>query len=366
MSTDDPSSQPSSAHTDCIITHKDFGEYQNQTVTLFSLKNTHGMVVNITDFGGIITNMRVPDKNGVLADVVIGFDTLQDYVDDAHYVGALVGRYANRIGNGGFTLNGVHYPLHTNESTSILHGGPLGLNKKIWQAEPFTRADACGVTLTVTSPDGENGFPGTLTVKATYTLDNDNALTLTFEATTDKTTPVSLTNHSYFNLAGYGSVLGHQLQLTADAFLPVNNKVLPTGVIAPVTGTPFDFTRARALGEQIAHEDEQLKIGSGYDHNFVARADCQDLSTPFAVVTDPESGRILKVFTDSPGVQLYSGNFLGATGTGREQTQYTDRCALALEPQAFPDAPNRSAFPAPWVRPGETHCSTIVYKFSNI
>lgn len=366
MLSGDTPSQAASDKAGGSVTHSDYGTYQGQSVSLFTLQNEQGMVVKITNFGGIITSMLVPDKTGSLTDVVIGFDTLQEYIDDGAYVGALVGRYANRIGQGGFTVNATRYPLQTNENENTLHGGPAGLHKKIWQARMFEQDDACGVVLSITSPDGENGFPGTLVITATYTLSKNNSLRLDFEATTDKTTPVSLTNHSYFNLAGQASVLAHQLHLAADAYLPVDETLIPLGDAAPVAGSPFDFTAARPVGQCIEQDDAQLRIGSGYDHNFVIRPGCRDLSVAAAIVTEPVSGRRLELFTDLPGLQFYSGNFLGGTGIGRNKIKHEDRCALALEPQAFPDAPNQTAFPDAMLRPGEIYRSAIIYKLSNI
>lgn len=350
----------------CAVDTDAFGYAGSEAVSLFTLRNSRGMSVSITNFGGIVTSLVVPDKNGVPADVVIGFDNLQQYIDDGAYIGALVGPYANRIGNQGFTLDEVFYPLLTNEGDNTLHSAAAGINKKLWIADPFSHADKCGVTLSVLCHDGEGGFPGNVQITATYTLNNLNELTLTFSAITDKATPISLTSHSYFNLAGKGSVLDHQLTLQADAILPVNHALIPKGSMQSVSGTPFDFRLPKAIGQDINQADEQLTIGNGYDHNYVVSQPCMDLSTPFARIVEPSSGRVMELFTDSPGVQFYSGNFLTGTGPGKAGIDYQNREAFALEPQNFPDAPNQPAFPSAILQPGETYNSQMIWRFSTV
>ncbi|AXR08130.1 aldose epimerase family protein [Salinimonas sediminis] len=358
------SGAPDTQH--CAVDTDAFGYAGSEAVSLFTLRNSRGMSVSITNFGGIVTSLVVPDKNGVPADVVIGFDNLQQYIDDGAYIGALVGPYANRIGNQGFTLDEVFYPLMTNEGDNTLHSAAAGINKKLWQTEPFCQSDKCGITLSVLCSDGEGGFPGNVQITATYTLNNHNELALTFCAITDKATPISLTSHSYFNLAGQGSVLDHQLTLQADAILPVNPQLIPKGSMQSVFGTPFDFRQTKAIGQDINQPDEQLTIGSGYDHNYVVPQHCMTLSSPFARVVEPMSGRVMELFTDSPGVQFYSGNFLTGTGPGKAGIDYQDREAFALEPQNFPDAPNQPAFPSAILQPGDTYECQMIWRFSTV
>ena len=288
---------------------------------LFTLKNAKGMEVVITNYGAIVVSLKTPDRNGKMADVVLGFDSLDGYLGDNPYFGAIVGRYGNRIAKGRFTLNGKQYQLATNNGPNALHGGIKGFNKVVWQAQPVGES---GVKLTYVSQDGEEGYPGTLTATVEYTLTDANELKISYLATTDKDTVLNLTNHSYFNLAGEGTgdILGHVLQIFADRFTPVDATLIPTGELKPVAGTPFDFRQPHAIGERINATDEQIKLGGGYDHNFVLNGTIGTLH-PAARVSEPTSGRVMEVLTTQPGVQFYSGNFLDGSikGKGREALQ---------------------------------------------
>ncbi len=338
------------------ITQSPFGRLADgSAVSLFTLTNSDGMVVRVTDFGGIITELHARDRDGALADVVLGFDQLAPYLGEHPYFGALVGRFANRIAAGRFSLDGVEHQLDVNFGPNHLHGGRIGLHNVKWDAE----TDGAVLRLRRVCPAGEQGYPGTLTITATYQLTDDNELILRIEAVTDQATPVNLTQHSYFNLAGTGDILGHELTLFADAFTPVNEALIPTGQLRPVAGTPFDFRAPRPIGQRIDEADEQLRYGGGYDHNFV-------LSHPgglAARLRDPASGRVLELFTTEPGVQFYSGNFLDGS-LSEKGRRYTYRSGLCLEPQHFPDSPNQPAFPNTILRPGERFASESRYRFS--
>ena len=339
-----------------------------QEAQLFRLSNPSGMQVEITNYGGIVTRLLVPDGEGNMADVVLGYDSVTGYENDSAYFGALIGRFGNRIAAGGFTLDGTAYPLASNsESNGIpchLHGGKAGFDRKLWQAETVQEGESQGVKLTYHSPDGEEGYPGNLKVTVHYWLRPDNALEIDYHAVTDKATPVSLTNHSYFNLRGEGNgdVLDHKLQLIADRYTPVTGGMIPTGELAPVEGTPFDFNTAQRIGSRIEEDSEQLEIASGYDHNFALKTTS---GTPahVATVTEPESGRTMEVWTDTPGVQLYTGNFLDGSQTGKSGQPYMKRGAFCLETQNFPDAPNQPGFPCSILRPGETCHTRTAYRF---
>lgn len=331
--------------------------------TLFTLANRQGMVVKITDFGGIITEIHAPDRDGKLADVTLGFDGVEPYVEDSPYFGALIGRCGNRIGRGRFELDGQQYQLATNNGPNHLHGGVTGFSRVLWNASILENDSKMGVTLTYESPDGEEGYPGNLTATVVYQLTDDNELLVRFHAVTDKPTPVNLTQHAYFNLAGGGDILGHELEIHADAFTPVDQTLIPTGLFAPVAGGPFDFRSPHRIGMRIGDKDEQLRFGGGYDHNFVLNKPIEKTSTLAARVRDPKSGRVLELYTEEPGVQFYSGNFLDGSLTGKGWN-YGYRGGFCLEPQHFPDSPNHPAFPSVILRPGEEYSTVSRYRFS--
>jgi len=347
-----------------IVTKQPFGKTpEGAPVDLYTLTNSKGVRVSITNYGGIIVSLFTPDRNGQAGDIVLGFERLEDYLKGHPYFGAIVGRYGNRIAKGRFTLDGVTYKLAQNNGENHLHGGLKGFDKKLWQAGDWTDAEGQHLLLSYTSPDGEEGYPGTLNVRVTYTLNEQNQFRIDYAATTDKATVVNLTNHSYFNLAGEGDILGHLLRLNADRFTPVDAGLIPTGELRPVKGTPFDFTAPTAIGARIEQNDEQLRFGRGYDHNFVLRGGGGALAEA-AEIYEPKTGRVLKVLTSEPGVQFYTGNFLDGTLTGKGGRVYVRRSGLCLETQHFPDSPNQPAFPSTVLRPGETYRSTTVWEFS--
>lgn len=330
---------------------------EGRRVLAFTLTNARGMEVRFTEYGGIILSVKVPDRSGAPANVVLGFPSLADYVADRDCVGAVIGRYANRIALGRFSLGGRTYQLACNDGPGHLHGGVRGFHTVAWQAEEFRGSGRVGATLRYTSPAGEEGYPGTLAARARYTLTDDNELVFDFSATTDAATHVNFTHHSYFNLAGSdhtGGILDHVLHLNATRFTPVDARLIPTGELRAVKGTPFDFTVPTPIGLRIGQTDEQLRYGRGYDHNWVLDRDGPGL-VPAATVHDPVSGRTLEVLTTQPGIQFYSGNGLGRLGP---------RSGLALEPQHFPDTPNRPEFPPTLLSPGEEYRAQIVYRFT--
>jgi aldose 1-epimerase len=339
-------------------------------VQTFTLANAAGLSVRFMAFGGIIVSLHTPDRDGIVDDVVLGFDSLEDYAKDGLYVGALIGRYANRIARGEFTIDGERYTVTTRPNGHHLHGGRSGFHKAIWNvamAEPGDDGSA-RATLTHTSPDGDEGYPGTLNAAVTYTVTPRNELVVDFRATTDRPTPVSMTQHSYFNLAGHdrGDVLDHELTLNASRFTPVDGSLIPTGEMLSVCGTPFDFTHPRPIGARIDANDAQIARGDGYDHNFVIdRAGAPpDEPVVAARLYEPRSGRALEVLTTAPGIQVYSGNGLNDRVTGKQWRVYRRRCGIALEPQRFPDSPNRSHFPPCILRPDEEYRSRTIYRFS--
>jgi len=334
-------------------------------VDLYTLTNSKGMEVRAMTYGGIIVSIRVPDKNGKVGDVVLGHDNLDGYLVNPPYFGAIVGRYANRIGNATFTLNGVKYSLAKNDEQNSLHGGLVGFNKVLWEGQEVKNAKGVGVAFSYLSKDGEEGYPGNLKVKVSYTLTDENQLMVDYEATTDKATPLNLSQHSYFNLAGEGSgdILGHELMLNAHSFTPVDKTLIPTGEIRAVKGTPLDFTNPTAVGARIDDSYEQLVIGHGYDHNFVIDRKGNSLALA-ARVHEPTSGRVLEVYTTEPGVQFYSGNFLDGTIVGKQGHVYKRRNGLCLETQHYPDSPNHPDFPSTIVKPGTTFHSQTIFKFS--
>jgi aldose 1-epimerase len=347
------------------IARRAFGTVGGVPVELFTLTNAKGMQASIATYGGILVALRVPDRRGQLADVVLGHDTLERYASSSPYFGALVGRYGNRIARGRFTLGGRAYTLARNNNGQHLHGGLKGFDKVVWHARPRVTSRGPALTLSYTSKDGEEGYPGTLAVKVTYVLDDRNELELRYRATTDKATPVNLTHHSYFNLAGAGrgGVLGHVLTIHAERFTPVDTRLIPTGELRAVAGTPMDFRRPTAIGKRIGDRDEQLRHGQGYDHNFVLRPSSGPLALA-ARVLEPKSGRVMEVLTTEPGMQLYSGNFLDGSLVGKGGKRYGRHAGLCLETQHFPDSPNKPRFPSTILSPGKTLKSRTIYRFS--
>jgi aldose 1-epimerase len=345
------------------ISQAPFGKTPGGTpVDIYTLREAGGIEARICTYGGILVSLKAPDRSGHLDDVVLGFDHLDGYLALNPYFGALVGRYANRIANATFTLEGVIYALATNNGPNALHGGVKGFDKAVWQATRTGAASAPALELNYLSQDGEEGYPGNLRVKAVYSLTADLGLRLDFTATTDKTTIVNLTQHTYFNLAGKGNILGHQLQIDADRFLPVDSALIPTGELRPVAGTPFDFRRPAAIGARIDQEDEQLQRGHGYDHNFVLNHPMGRLDV-IARVSEPTTGRVLEVLTTEPGVQFYTGNHLDGTIKGKGGQVYHKRSGFCLEAEHFPDSPNHPQFPTVTLQAGAVYRNTIVFRF---
>jgi aldose 1-epimerase len=347
-----------------MITKEAFGTTTDgKAVELYTLVN-NGIKVRLMTYGAIIVSVEAPDKNGHDGDITLGFDTLAGYLGKSPYFGAVVGRYGNRIANGKFTLAGKEYTLARNNGPNALHGGLKGFDKVVWQAEPFQKSTEVGVTLKYTSRDGEEGYPGTLHATVTYTLNDKREFSLDYQATTDKATPINLTNHTYFNLSGEGSgtILGEELMLNADHFTPVDSTLIPTGKIASVKGTPLDFTKSTPIGTRINDHYEQLVLGKGYDHNFVINRQGPGLVLA-ARVYDPKSGRVLEVDTTQPGVQFYTGNFLDGVH-GKHGHIYQARDAFCLETQHYPDSPNKPNFPSSILEPGQTYHYVTVWKFS--
>jgi len=348
-----------------VIKKQAFGTVPEGRVDLYTMTNSRGMEVRAMNYGGIIVSLRVPDKKGVLADVVLGFDTLDAYLNNKPYFGAIIGRYANRIANGKFTLNGAEYRLARNNGMNSLHGGLKGFDKVLWRGEQFENNQGIGVVFTYTSKNGEEGYPGNLKAKVTYTLTDQSELQIEYQATTDEATPVNLTNHSYFNLVseGNGDILKHNLILNADRFTPVDSTLIPAGELRSVAGTPFDFTKPTAIGARIDTNNEQLAIAHGYDHNFVLSRKGSGLELA-GRVHEQQTGRALEVYTTEPGVQFYTGNVLDGTITGKHGHAYNKHAGLCLETQHFPDSPNHSNFPWTILKPEQTYHSRTVYKFS--
>jgi len=356
--------QKKSAKHDAAVQQKEFGTREGRPVNLYTLKNAHGIEIQAMNYGGIIVSIRVPDRKGEFADVVLGHDKLEGYIPNLPYLGAIVGRYANRIANGTFTLDGKTYTLPKNDGPNTLHGGTTRtFDKVVWEAEPLKGKN--GVAFSYLSKDGEEGFPGNLKVKVTYTLTDSNELVIDYEATTDKATPINVSQHSYFNLAGQGTgdILDHEVMINADRFTPVDKNLIPTGELRPVKGTPMDFTTATKIGARIDDNYEQLQLGHGYDHNYVLNRKGAGMQLA-ARVYEPTSGRVLEVSTTQPAVQFYSGNFLDGTVTGKEDRVYKRRYGFCLETQHFPDSPNHPNFPSTILKPGETFHQKTAFKFS--
>jgi aldose 1-epimerase len=333
-------------------------------VDLYTLRNANGAVAQIMTYGGIVTTLEMPDRDGQLGDVVLGYDNLDDYVKNNPYFGCIVGRYGNRIAGAKFTLNGKTYTLAANNGPNSLHGGLKGFDKQVWEVVKAAAVNG-GATLELryVSKDGEEGFPGNLTVTTLYTLTADNALRIDYTATTDADTHCNLTQHSYFNLAGSGDILNHEMMIAADKFTPVDATLIPTGELRPLAGSPLDFSKPTKIGARINANDEQIKLGGGYDHNYVINKPVGQLGLA-ARAYEATSGRVMEVWTTEPGVQFYSGNFLDGTIRGKGGWVYQHRHGFCLEPQHYPDTPNQPGFPTTVLKPGETYQNTIIYKFS--
>jgi aldose 1-epimerase len=360
---------PSTTVVSPSVTTAPFGATTDgRTAELFTLTNKHGIQIKLTNYGGIITSLRTPDRSGRLDDIVLGYDSLAGYLHDSPYFGAIVGRYGNRIARGLFTLDGTTYRLAVNNGPNSLHGGLRGFDKVVWSAHPFQNQEGAGVALDYTSPDMEEGFPGTLRSHVTYTLTEDDRLIVDYQATTDKATPVNLTQHSYWNLAGSAKrdILGHVLTINADSMTPVDSTLITTGEITPVGGTPFDFRTPTAIGARVdQRQDAQIRYGNGYDHNFVLNRSgaAADALVPAARVVEPSSGRTLDISTTEPGLQFYSGNFLDGSITGKGGAVYRFRYGIALETQHYPDSPNHPNFPTTILRPGQQYHTRTVFQF---
>lgn len=344
-----------------------FGKLSDgRQVDLYTLTNAKGMEVAITNFGGAVVKLKVPDRAGKVDDVVLGYETLEGYISDKASLGALIGRYGNRIAHGTFSLNGIAYALPKNDGDNTLHGGPQGFNKRLWTAKGVSSKNGQALELAYLSTDGEEGFPGNLAVKVVYTLSEQNELIIAYSATTDKETVVNLTNHSYFNLAGQGNgdILGHRLMIRGDRFTVVDSSLIPTGELRRVTDTPFDFSREATIGSRIGQDDLQLTLGRGYDHNWVLSEPNRKMPVLAAEAYEPGSGRVLEVLTTEPGLQLYSGNFLDGSIHGKDGKVYGRRFGFCLETQHFPDSPNHPAFPSTVLKPGQTYTTTTIFRFS--
>jgi aldose 1-epimerase len=345
------------------IERKPFGK--GTGAELFTLAREGAPTVKITNQGGHIVSILAPDRTGAVADVMLGYSDFDGYVKSAGFIGATIGRYANRIAKGTFTLEGKKYTLAINNAPNSLHGGPTGFDTRLWSAQVVSGADGDALELSYVSKDGEEGFPGTLHAKVVFSLRADGGLVMDYSATTDAPTVVNLTNHAYFNLAGEGAptILDHLVQIEADAFTPVDATLIPTGELRPVAGTPFDFTKPVAIGARIDAADEQLKLGHGYDHNFVLRGKSGELRLAARVV-EPKGGRMLEVFTTEPGLQFYTGNFLDGSILGKTGRPHVNRSAFCLEADHYPDSPNRPEWPSVVLRPGQTYRQTTVYRVS--
>ncbi len=347
------------------VQKSDFGKTADGTsVALYTLTNAKGMEAKIITWGGTVVSLKTPDRKGAMSDIVLGYDNLAGYAKGGAFFGALVGRYANRLAKGQFPIDGKTYTVPKNNGENALHGGIRGFDKRVWTAKELPGG---ALELTYVSKDGEEGYPGTLTATVTYTLTDDNRLRIHYAAVTDKPTVVNLTNHSYFNLKGDGDILGHLVTLNADRYTPVDAGLIPTGELRPVEGTPFDFRKARTPGERIGQADEQLKLGKGYDHNWVLNrvgAAAGTLSLAAKVEENGVSGRVMEIYTDQPGVQFYTGNFLDGTEKGKGGKVYNLHAGFCFETQHFPDSPNHPAFPSTLLKPGEKYDTTTEFRFS--
>jgi aldose 1-epimerase len=345
---------------------KPFGKVDGRDVELYTLTNANGLSMSITNYGGIITSFLVPDKSGKMTDVVLGHNDVDSYVKVNPYFGALIGRYGNRIGKGKFSLEGKEYQVTVNDGVNSLHGGKKGFDKVVWDAKEVKTADAVGLELKYMSKDGEEGYPGNLKVSATYWLTNKNEFKIDYTAVTDKATVVNLTQHNYWNLAGEesGTVLDEELMINADKYTPIDSGLIPTGVLAPVAGTPLDFLKPTPIGSRINEDFEQLKLAKGYDHNWVLNKKNPGTVTHAATLYNPANGIVMDVSTTEPAIQFYSGNFLDGTITGKSGKPYILHCGLCLETQHYPDSPNKPQFPSTELKPGKTYKTSTVYKFS--
>jgi len=354
------------ANAQATVTKAPFGTADGQSVDLYTLRNVHGVEAKITNYGGILVSLKVPDRNGKFDDVVLGFNDLDTYLKGHPYFGALIGRYGNRIAKGRFTLNGVEYKLAVNNGENTLHGGVKGFDKVVWSGKEMKTKAGPAVVLTYLSKDGEEGYPGNLNVRVMYTLTNNNELKIEYSATTDKDTVTNLTHHSYFNLAGEGNgdILNHLVSINGSRFLPTDAGSIPTGELRKVAGTPFDFLTAHAIGERINQDEEQLKLGNGYDHTWIINGRPGTLRLA-ASAYESTSGRTMQVWTTEPGVQFYTGNFLDGTLTGKSGKIYQRRFGFCFETQHYPDSPNHPAFPTTTLKKGATYRSTTIYRFGS-
>ena len=345
---------------------KEFGLLDDgRTVKVYTLKNKLGSSIEILDLGGILKSINVADRNGKFSDIALGFNNPQQYLTDSPYMGALIGRYANRIAKGRFTLDGMEYSLAINNSENTLHGGITGFDKQIWKSSPSTVNNEAQLKLSLISQDGDEGYPGKVSAIVTYRFNDQNKLTITYLATTDKATVINLTNHAYFNLNGHtaGSILDHEVMINASHYTPVNSTLIPTGEIATVRGTPMDFQTSKPIGRDINIDDPQLNFGLGFDHNWVLNKSTEGIISLAATAYSPKSGKFINVYTDQPGIQFYTGNFLDGSIKGKDETFYQHRDAFCLETQHFPDSPNQTNFPTTELRPGEQYKTTTIYEF---
>lgn len=345
----------------------EFGKtHEGETANLYTLKNSKGSVVKITNFGGIVVSLEVPDKNGNLRDVVLGYKEFDGYLENKNYFGCIIGRFGNRIANGKFEIDGTQYTLATNNGPNHLHGGIKGFNKVVWDAKPVSTNEGPGLELYYVSKDGEEGYPGNLNVKTTYIFTEKDELKIIYRATTDKSTVVNLTHHSYFNLTGEGhdTILDHEIMINAAKFTPADENSVPTGELRDVIDTPFDFTGPHKISERINDDNEQLKFANGYDQNWVLNKAKPGQLSFAARVYEKTSSRIMDVYTSEPGMQFYTGNFLDGSDTGKSGKSYKQRSGLCLEPQHYPDSPNKPEFPPVILKPGQVYKNTIIYQFS--